>query len=73
MSGARFAPLALRLSGAAIRSTGWAPDTFWNATPTELFAILAPDPAAGAPAMPPPLARAEFDHLMETDHDRRSD
>lgn len=63
----RFAEGAARLSGAVPLLLGWSPDMFWNATPTELAAILAPD-ATGSPA---PLSRDELDTLMERDRDGR--
>lgn len=58
-----FAEGALRLAGAVPRLLGWTPDTFWNATPAELAAIIAP---AGQSA---PLTRGELDVLMERDRD----
>jgi hypothetical protein len=36
----RFAEAAARLSGAAGVAFGWTPDTFWNATPAELGALV---------------------------------
>lgn len=60
-SGHAFAPGALRLAGLVPRLLGWTPDIFWNATPAELAAILAPDAAAEAP----PLTRNEMTRLME--------
>ena len=71
MTPARFGDHALRLSGAAIRLTGWTPDAFWAATPAELAAILAPDASDPPdPAMTRPLTRAELADLMEPEHDR---
>ena len=61
----RFGDAAARLAGTVPLLLGWEPDIFWNATPAELAAILAPE-AAGAPA---PLSRKEFDRLMERDRD----
>jgi uncharacterized phage protein (TIGR02216 family) len=55
-----FADGALRLAGLVPRLMGWTPETFWNATPAELAAILAP---AGEQAAP--LTRGELDSLME--------
>ncbi len=60
---APFSAEALRLSGMAIRLTGWPPDTFWAATPAELAAIL-------TPVLVPetrPLGREDFARLMEMD------
>jgi len=56
-----FADGALRLAGLTARALGWRPDDFWNATPAELAAILAPDAAGEAP----PLAREDLERLME--------
>jgi hypothetical protein len=47
----------------ATRAFGWAPQIFWNATPAELAAILAPDNAEAAL----PLGRTELTQLMERD------
>ena len=60
---ARFAESAARLAGAVPRLLGWLPDAFWNATPSELSAILAPQ--AGGEAAP--LTRSELDRLLEQD------
>lgn len=61
----RFTPAAGRLAGLAGRLLGWRPDEFWQATPAELAAILAPAAeAAGAP-----MSRAELDRMMEHDDD----
>ncbi len=35
-----FADSAVRLAGAAGVAFGWTPDTFWNATPAELGALV---------------------------------
>lgn len=56
-----FAAGALRLAGLSARALGWRPDDFWNATPAELAAILAPE-ADGNLA---PLSRGELNTLME--------
>jgi uncharacterized phage protein (TIGR02216 family) len=56
-----FAAGALRLAGLTARALGWRPDDFWNATPAELAAILAPE-TGGEVA---PLSRGELDNLME--------
>lgn len=56
-----FAETAARLSGLVPRLMGWAPETFWNATPAELAAILAPQ-TGGEPT---PLTRGEFDSMLE--------
>lgn len=61
----RFTPAAGRLAGLAGRLLGWRPDEFWQATPAELAAILAPaTEAAGAP-----MSRVELDRMMEHDDD----
>ena len=56
-----FGSGARRLSYVAARVLGWRPDEFWNATPAELAAALAPD--AGPAARP--LRRAEMQRMME--------
>ena len=43
MTRERFADGARRLAGLVPRALGWRPDEFWNATPAELAAILAPN------------------------------
>lgn len=65
MTGA-FGPAALRFYALAAQALGWRPDHFWNATPAELAAALAPCAADGAA----PLSRAELQNLLEHDHDR---
>ena len=37
---AAFSARAVRLAGAAGLAFGWTPDTFWNATPAELAALV---------------------------------
>lgn len=45
-----FAEQAARLAGAAGVAFGWTPETFWNATPAELAALIAAvTPEAQAP------------------------
>ncbi len=61
----RFAPAAGRLAGLAGRVLGWRPQEFWETTPAELAAILAP----AAEAADATLSRAELDRLMEHEHD----
>jgi hypothetical protein len=39
-SGEEFAGAATRLAGAAGLVFGWVPETFWNATPAELEALV---------------------------------
>lgn len=58
-----FTDCAARLAGLVPRLLGWSPDAFWNTTPAELAAILAPAPAGE------PLARTELETLMERDAD----
>jgi len=50
-----FSEAAGRLAGLAGALLGWRPDEFWNATPAELAAILAP--AAPCAASADDLAR----------------
>lgn len=60
-----FGDAALRLAGLAARALGWLPDTFWNATPSELLASL----AQPLPAETPP-SREEIAAMIERDaHD----
>lgn len=51
MKGERFGPAASMLAGMMARALGWSPDTFWNATPADVAAVLAAwrdeDAAAG--------------------------
>jgi len=63
--GVYFGDGARRLSSVAARLLGWRPDEFWNATPAEFAAILAPDASANAR----PLSRVEMNRLMEQDDD----
>jgi len=56
-----FADGALRLSGLVPRLMGWPPESFWNATPAELAAILAPEGESQAA----PLSRGELESLLE--------
>ncbi len=64
----QFGPAARRLAGATSRLLGWRPQEFWDATPAELAAILAPDPDVGESGAP--LSRAELNRLMEHDDGR---
>ncbi|WP_369026594.1 phage tail assembly chaperone [Qipengyuania sp. RANM35] len=57
-----FGVAALRLAGLAAGALGWLPDTFWNATPSELLASLAPP----LPAETPP-SREEIAAMIERD------
>lgn len=60
----RFGPYAVRLSGLAARTLGWWPGDFWQATPAELAAALAPlDTPEGEG-----LDRTELTRLMELDN-----
>ena len=65
MTGA-FGPAALRLHAFAAQMLSWRPDHFWNATPAELAAALAPESVNGAA----PLSRAELQNLLEQENDR---
>lgn len=60
-----FGDAAARLSGTVPLLLGWTPEAFWNATPAELAAILAP----GASDTATPLSRGELNALMEQDRD----
>jgi hypothetical protein len=55
-----FGPGAARLSGLAAQLLGWRPGEFWNATPAELAAVIAPlaPPGAG-------MDRADLTRMME--------
>ncbi|MDG5748244.1 phage tail assembly chaperone [Qipengyuania sp. XHP0207] len=53
----RFAEMALRCAGLAATTLHWTPDTFWNATPAELLASLAPPRADGTPPTRDLIAR----------------
>jgi uncharacterized phage protein (TIGR02216 family) len=59
-----FAESAGRLAGMVPRVLGWRPGEFWDATPAELAAILAPGDGLGGE----PLDRSEMTALMERDH-----
>ena len=59
-----FAESAGRLAGVVPRVLGWRPGEFWDATPAELAAILAPAHERGGE----PLSRTEMTALMERDH-----
>ena len=45
----RFADMALRCAALAATTLNWTPDIFWNATPAELLASLAPPRSDTAP------------------------
>ncbi len=53
---ARFAPGATRLAGFTGVVLGWAPDTFWRATPAELAAVVAALHGAEGEVRPPDSA-----------------
>lgn len=61
-----FGAAALRLSGQAALLAGWAPDTFWAATPAELAAIL----AAFAPPVGGAMDRCTLDLMLAQERDR---
>ncbi len=63
MESQRFGASALRLCAIAARALGWRPADFWNATPAELMAILAPPGEASAT-----LSRDDLTRMMEQDH-----
>lgn len=58
----RFGEACLRRAGLAARALGWTPETFWNATPSELLAALAPPLATGNPP-----SREEIARMIERD------
>ena len=58
----RFSEACLRCAGLAARALGWTPETFWNATPSEMLAALAPP----LPANTPP-SRDEIARMIERD------
>ncbi len=62
MSGS-FAKGAARLAGLVPRLLGWTPAAFWQATPSELAAVLSPE----GPGEAAPLARSELERMMEQD------
>lgn len=61
----RFVDAAAQLAASVPLLLGWLPDDFWNATPAELAAILAPQ-VRGDTA---PLSRGELNALMEREGD----
>lgn len=62
-----FGANAVQLAGLAGRLLGWRPAEFWQATPTELAAILSPvTDTLAAPS------RAQIHALMEADDERSS-
>ncbi len=62
--GETFGDGARRLAGLATRAFGWTPDQFWQVTPAELAAVLAPDDAGTAA----PLSRRELDTLLKREN-----
>lgn len=58
-----FGPDAARLAGLTARLLGWRPDHFWQATPAELAAILAPLGSGTAP-----LGRQDLYRMMEREN-----
>lgn len=56
-----FGPAAARLAGQAALLLGWAPATFWAATPEELASIL----AAAAPPPGEGIDRLTLSAMME--------
>ena len=51
-AGEELAAAAITLSGLAGILFGWSPDTFWNATPAELAALVRAARGGGEPAAP---------------------
>jgi hypothetical protein len=60
-SGEEFGVRAVRLAGAAGLAFGWMPETFWNATPAELGALVT---ALGGEEVAP-LGEREIARLQE--------
>ncbi|MBN2972935.1 phage tail assembly chaperone [Roseomonas aeriglobus] len=54
----------MRLAGRVCAGVGWAPDTFWSATPAEVAALFG-DPADTVPT----LTSADLTTLMEAHPD----
>lgn len=65
MGEAGFAAAAARLAGVAGAMLGWAPETFWRATPEELGTVL----RALAGPQAEGLGRDDLKRLMEADGD----
>ena len=61
-----FAASMTRLWSIAARHLGWRPDEFWAATPAELWDAFADTDGT----MGHGIDRAEFQEMMERDHDR---
>jgi uncharacterized phage protein (TIGR02216 family) len=61
-----FGLTARRLAWAAAQLLGWAPETFWNATPAELCDALSPPGEAGEPP-----SKKAIDALMTRFPDQR--
>jgi uncharacterized phage protein (TIGR02216 family) len=59
-----FGESARRLAGLATRAFGWTPGQFWQATPAELAAVLAPDDAGSSA----PLSRHELETLLKREN-----
>ena len=59
----RFGPAAARLAGHAALLLGWAPATFWAATPEEFASIL----MAAAPPSGEGIDRLTLSAMMEQD------
>ena len=59
----RFATALPRLAALAAQALGWAPDTFWNATPADLALALGSAEPAGEG-----MDRAQLSLLMEADN-----
>lgn len=58
----QFADTARRCAGLAAQVLRWPPDTFWNATPSELLASIAPPASADTPP-----SRDEIARMIERD------
>ncbi|WP_336987484.1 phage tail assembly chaperone [Altererythrobacter aquiaggeris] len=57
-----FGNHARKLAALTSKYLGWRPGEFWASTPAELVTALSADPDHDAP-----LARSEFETLMERD------
>jgi len=58
-----FAEVAAKLAGMAARHLSWSPNTFWNATPSELAACFASEDVASAT----PPSHAQIAAMIERD------
>lgn len=64
---ARFSATSRKLAGLSARSLGWTPETFWNATPSELGLALQPEDDTAHEPPPRELIAA----MIERDRNER--